>query len=66
MDYRVEHLQDNTYQVFDLFDRSELEDKLISDIEDRRQESCEYPIYQGSLSNCEAFIRLKQNENVQF
>jgi len=60
MKYRLEHLQDYTYQVFDIFQGPpELFDDLLA-------EKYASPIYQGSLSDCEAYIRLKQNENVEF
>jgi len=53
MRYKVEHLLTNFYQVID-----------ITDIE-----SDFYQInvlFQGSLADCEAYIKLKQNENVDF
>ena len=56
MKYRVEHLQNNTYQVAEDYEYSKAEvDSYMMPV-----------VFQGSLSDCEAFIRLKQNENVQF
>ena len=53
MKYRVEHLQNNVYQVID---RADIE----SDFYER------HILFQGTLSDCEAYIRLKQNDNVEF
>ena len=60
MKHRVEHLQDNTYQVYDIFQGP---DELYDDVLAAHYNS---PQYQGSLSDCEAYVRLKQNENVEF
>jgi len=50
MKYRIEHLQDNVYQV-------------IADVDDWYSSNV---LFQGSLADCEAFIRLKQNPDVEF
>ena len=53
MKYIVEHLQNDIYQV----------------IEDHEHDNIPYMmpvVFQGTLSDCEAYIRLKQNENVEF
>ena len=52
MKYRVELLQDNIYQVLEEYQQH---NKYFYDV-----------IFQGSLSDCEAYIRLKQNPNVTF
>ena len=57
--YRVENLQGNTYQVFRV-----LHDYLQDD--DLLAEAYRDPVFQGSLADCEAYIRLKQNKNVEF
>ena len=56
MKYRVDHLQNSTYQV-------------VYDGEHDIASIGAYMmpiVFQGSLSDCEAYIRLKQNENVEF
>ena len=54
MKYRVEHRKDNTYQV-------------ILDEEYGNVDTYMMPIvFQGSLSDCESYIRLKLNENIDF
>ena len=53
MKYIVEHLQNNVYQVIDGTD-------IGSNFYER------HVLFQGTLSDCEAYIRLKQNENVEF
>jgi len=53
MEYRVEHLMNSIYQVID-----------IADIESDFYEM--NVLFQGSLADCEAYIKLKQNENVDF
>jgi len=60
MMYRVEHLQTNTYQVFRVVPEYLLDDDLINKAYNN------HPVFQGSLADCEAYIRLKQNENVEF
>lgn len=54
MKYRVGHLQSDTYQVTCIRD-SHYDGIIAIDT-----------LFQGSLSDCEAWIRLKQNENVDF
>lgn len=46
MNYKVQNLQDNTYQVYSYPDDADFEDYTC--------------VYQGSLSDCEAFIRLTE------
>ena len=53
MKYRVELLQNDTYRVIEYQERDV--DFYFSPV-----------VFQGSLSDCEAYIRLKQNENVDF
>ena len=57
--YRVEHLQTSTYQVF-----VNLPDFLLDD--DLLAKAYSTPEFQGSLSDCEAYIKLKQNNDVDF
>ena len=60
MRYRVDNLQDNTYQVFEIFQGP---DGLYDDILAKKYNS---PVYQGSVPDCEAYIRLKETPNVDF
>lgn len=53
MKYKIEHLMNNVYQVVD-----------IADIESDFYEM--NVLFQGSLVDCEAYIRLKLNVNVDF
>jgi len=49
MNYRVENLEDDVWQVIEYY---------------LNQDTCEYEFtvyYQGSLSDCEAYIRLEEN-----
>ena len=55
MKYRVEHLQDNTYQVM----------KIVSDIAWGMERRVTV-YYQGSLSDCESWIRLSLNDEIDF
>ena len=55
MKYKVEHLQSDTYQVSGYATIDQWDDD---------EEATIY--FQGSLSDCESYIRLKQNENVDF
>ena len=52
MNYRVENLQDATYQVLEEYQQH---GRFFYEV-----------VFQGSLSDCEAYIRLKQNPSVEF
>lgn len=49
--YRVEHMKDNTYEVVETF--------IVNE-----GELCQYieteSVFQGNLSDCESYIRLKE------
>ena len=51
----VNHLQDDTYQVMRYVDYSSYSDEGGWEV-----------AYQGSLTDCDAYINLKCNENVKF
>jgi hypothetical protein len=55
MKYRVDFFIGDIYKVF----------KLDNYPENETDENYYY-VFQGSLSDCEAYIRLKQNDNVEF
>lgn len=61
MKFRVEHLQGDTYQVFEHVRY----DEIITKREATGRE-WDDRVFQGSLSDCEAYIRLKQNETIDF
>jgi len=50
MKYRVEHLKDNIYQV-------------IEDVDDWYSSNV---LFQGTLPECESYIRLKVDANIDF
>ena len=54
--YKVEWLQDDTYQVMETKD-AELQTGDTSLVVAQRQEEV---VYQGSISNCEAWIKLHE------
>ena len=62
MKYKIEHLQDNTYQVFEPIGAkldAILEELVYTDWEN-------IPSFQGSLHDCEAYIRLKEDSGIDF
>ena len=62
MRYRIEHLKDNTYQVFER-NRVEWDDDLDGFVYSGWEDN---PTFQGSLPDCEAYIRLKQDPDIDF
>lgn len=67
MRYRVESLQDDVYQVFitDWDEQTKLLMLSYGDEPEDYERETEL-VFQGSLTDCEAYIRLKENENVDF
>lgn len=67
MRYKVERLQDDTYQVFitDWDEQTELFMLSYGDDPEDFERETEL-VYQGSLTDCEAYIKLKENVNVDF
>ena len=53
-EFTVEHLINDTYVVYEFNFSAEEEAEVLCDS------------FQGSLADCEAWIKLKQNENVSF
>ena len=54
MKYRVEHWRDSTYQILHIVEH-ETSDPIMIPV-----------VFQGSLADCEAWIRLKQSEDIDF
>ena len=54
-EFMIDHLLDDTYQVMRYVDYSQFEDMGGWEC-----------AHQGSLADCDAYIRLKDNENVDF
>ena len=57
MKYKVRFFQDNTYEVIEI---TTTQGKRISAYESENDNIEEYKVYQGSLSDCEAYIRLHE------
>jgi len=56
--YRVEHLQDNTYCVI------EMTDDILAKYRGEAYIIEREVVFQGSLSDCEAYIRLKEKNQI--
>ena len=56
MSYRVENLHDNTYQVLEKSFRGSAHLKTLYP-----EEYSDQVVFQGSLTDCDAYIRLHEN-----
>jgi len=59
--YRVQHYIDNIYEVLEV--NKLIEGQSWDGWDDYYDD---VSVFKGSLSDCEAYIRLKENENVDF
>ena len=57
MKYRVDFYQDNEYSVIEI---QYQDDKYNHPMDSGYEPPDEFPVFQGSLSDCEAYIRLHE------